>query len=406
MACNAVSRRAPRLGSAAAVAGCLLAIALGTGPAATWAQAPAPDATRPAPTATRPAPAATSTAPAATATAAAPDVVVSRNLLAGQASRPDTKLEPGGTLSLAAQRVHVADIQRLRVEAPDPEVAVALRFRRLPAARDLWALTVILVTRPRPHDYLYRSAGEQVSGGQFAPQASYRVGTGLETELTPAGGAVAEIAVQDEGDAEIRLHRQDGTLVLTVVPPGAGGHPTGAPRPWYRDDPLRFLDYQVLLGGYAKAVFANDTANWLLPAGTPEHAFLEANVRDAAGVRAAWFTRAHESFSVEQLVFTLQPVRGEWWSLWTEAGASAFQRTQTPLHGKNTAQSGVGWTAGAAAHARFGDWGATVRWADTDGPSLTQALAGWQATRHVGVALSWLSYRNASATGLALSVGF
>jgi len=372
------------------------------------AQAPATESARPEPMDRGGGPAAEAPSPGADESrlgqgpGASVSVVVVRNLFAGNESRPEVTLQPGAPLALAGERVRVEGIQRLRVESPDPQVRVALHFRRDSAAAERWSLVVIVPSRRRPHDYLYLSAGEQAQGGRLSPQTSYRVGQGLETDLTPEGGAVSEIVVQDEGDSELRLRRSDGALVLAIVPPEAGGHPTGATRPWYRDEPLRFLDYQVLVGGYAKAVFDNDYAGWMLPSGTTEHAFVEATVRDTAGVRAATFTKPHESLSVEQFVFTMQAVRGEWWSLWAEAGASASQRTRSSA----PAQSAVGWTAGAAAHVRFGDWGGSVRWADTDGPSLLQALAGWQATRHVGVALSWISYRSASAAGLAVSFGF
>jgi hypothetical protein len=383
--------------------------------AALAAEAAAPAPAPASPDAAEAAEAAPAPASVAAEAAGTVEAIVWRNLMAGAASRPETRLAPGATVSLAGERIRVAGIARLRIAATDPGVKAALHFRRDPAAQGVppdlagaerWSLTVILVARPRPHDYLYLAEGEGVRDGKFAPQPDYRVGQGLETELNPGGGSVAEIVIQDEGDTELRLRQAGDTLVLTAVTPRAGGHPTSPSRPWYRDEPLRFQHDQLLLGGYAKAVFDNDYAGWLLPSSTPEHAFLEANVGDAAGVRAAAFTKPRESFAVEQLVFMLQTVRGEWWSLWAEAGASAFQRTLSPAHAPGTTRSGAGWTAGAAAHARFGDWGGEVRWADTDGPSLTQVLAGWQAARHFGVALSWISYRSVSATGLALSFGF
>jgi len=356
---------------------------------------------------------------------------ISRNLFAerqppaGGVAAPNTEvpLDPGASLTLADRRVLTAPAQRLKLVSPDPGIAVVLRFRPTgpvlasPASDGAtWTLTVVVVARPRPHDYYYLTDGQRIVDGKLAPQTAYRLGKGLETGLAvtrePAPGAeaatdsVAEIVVQDEGDAELRLSRDGETLELNIVPPAFGGTPSGRSVLAPRSEPLRFLDYQLLAGGYLKAAFDNDYLGWIVPNGTPDHGFAEAWLWDVVGVRAAAFSFEHETFSVERLVVTQQAGRGEHWSIWLEGGASAFQHALAPVGGPTSERSGVGWTAGLTGHVRFGDWGASAHWADTDGPSYTQVLAGWQATRPVGIALSWISYRTASPTSLALSLRF
>jgi hypothetical protein len=326
-------------------------------------------------------------------------------------------LNPGSVLTLEAQRVVLAPLRRLKVVSRDPDVKVALRFRRegapagtapgapqaaTPAA---WTLTVVVIVKPRSLDYVYLAESGHVVEGRIEPQRIFRIGDGLETGLSPEGGVVREIIIQDEGDAELLLMQEGDGLRLSVVPPAFGGKPSGAPNPWWHDEPLRFLNHGVLLGGYA-AAFQNDYTDWLLAPGTTEHLFAEAWVANRVGLRAALFSFARESFGVERLVVTQQALRGERWSLWAEAGVAASQRSLTPAQGASSQQSALGWTAGVTGHLRFDDLGASVHWADTGGPSVTQLLAGWQATRRLGIALSWISYRSASATGVALSIGY
>lgn len=354
---------------------------------------------------------------------------ISRNLFAEQRPgtppvvRPEVALQPEAALTLAAQRVVSALAQRLALVSPDPEVQVALRFRRLegeraagapsssrPATADsgrpAWSLTVVVIAHPRPLDYTYLSDGQLVVDGRIEPQRTYRVGKGLETGLALADGVVSEIVIQDEGDAELRLKRDGDRLELSVVPPSFGGKPSGTSRPWYAGVPLRFLDYQVLVGGYAAALFNNDYTGFLFPGGTPDHGVVEAWLADRFGLRVAAFLLDHESFDVERLVVAQQALRGEHWSVWVEGGAAAAQHSLTPVGGPASSRSTIGWTAGLTGHVRFGSLGAMAHWADTDGPSIMQLMAGWQATRRVGLAVSWISYRSASPTGLAVSIAF
>jgi hypothetical protein len=369
--------------------------------------------------------AAESSAPQALSAPTLPErLVVSRNIFdlprpgAPLPARPEVALGPGAELTLTAQRVLTAPAQRLTLVSPDPAVTAVLRFRRMggdlatrgatapespPAA---WSLTVVLIARPRSLDYSYLADGQRVVDGRIEPQRTFRIDKGLETGLAPAGGVVGEIVIQDEGDAELRLKRDGDSLQLSVVPPAFGGEPSGTKRPWYAGEPLRFLDYQVLFGGYAAALFKNDYTGFLFPGGTPDHGVAEVWLANRVGLRAAGFVFEHESIAVEQLVVTQQAARGEHWALWAEAGAAASQHSLAPAQGAASTRSVIGWTAGVTGHLRFNDLGAMVHWADTDGPSITQVMAGWQATRRVGLAVSWISYRTASATGLVLAVGF
>ena len=414
---NSLSRLAFWFVNRVIAGGAMLAIAAGACAVTAMAQTPpAGPATQPASsigttpgasaqgTAAAPPPAQESANP--TAQAASGSLHISRNWFARETQRPEVTLTTGQPLSLGRERATTGGASHLKIVSPDPEVGVALRFRTLPEPGRPWELTVILVTRERPHDFFYLTQGELIANGELKPQTEFRVEHGIETELTTKDAPVRDVIVQDEGDAEIRIQRSDGTVTLNVVPGQYGGRAVAGSEPWYANEPLRFLDYNILAGGYSKAVLNNDYTGWILPSSTTEHGFAEAWVANAVGVRVAAFSLTRESFAVGQLVYQLQAMRGEWWSVWLEAGAAAHERTLSPAHGQSTQTSDVGWTAGATGNVRFGRWGGQVHWADTDGPSVLQVLAGWQATRKLGLALSWISYRNAEPLGLAASWQF
>jgi hypothetical protein len=434
-----MGRRAPRLA--------LWTVAYCVGAGLAWGQTPAPDTPIPPapetmtesgsgsmkalpPVAPRPdSPVPASAPPVALPPGSGEFLYVSRNLFLRadpETLRSEVDLAEGGTKALGPERMRTGPAQRLRIVSPDSKVRTALQYRprragsgdtekrnvesrssssRAESSTSGWTLTVIVLARQRPHDYLYLANGQEVREGRLEPQRDYALGKGMESDLVLPGGRVEELILQDEGDAELRLTRKGEVLELAVIPPRFGGEPSGASWPWFRGEPLRFVDYQLLAGGYAKAVFDNDYLSWLLPTSTPEHGYLEGWLGEVVGLHAAAFTLKREQFSLERLVVTQQALRGETWSVWVEGGAAAAQRTLTPTAGTTTQKSTTAATAGLAGHLRFNDFGAALHWADTGGPSYLQALLGWQATRHVGLVISWISYRSASPFSLGISFG-
>ncbi len=332
-------------------------------------------------------------APSATAgaTSAPAPLLVYRSIFPPGTLRPEAALASGAEFTVANQRVSTPPVARLRIVSPDPEVSLVLRFRdagadtsalKLPALK----LTVVIITRPKPHDFEYLSNGEVLQGGRRMPQPEYHIRAGLETDLATTTAAVTELVIQDDGQAEVRLQAQGDSLVLNVVPPQWGGAPSGTTLPYYTGQPLLFLDYRLLAGGYV------DNGLGELWVG-----------RNLVGRFNGYFP-SHGSLTLERVAATQQALRGDNWSLWLEGGAAAYQ--DTPASAGQAATSTITWELGATWHWRQGDWGAALHAATINGPTAYQALFGWQARHRLGLFLAQHGFQSQTASALGLTLDF
>lgn len=334
------------------------------------------------------------------AAASAQEVAVSRNRFAGVAERPLRALPAAGTVSIADEVWSAAGVTRLRVDSSDPQVAAVLRWRPVPAPRGAdggagpaeeppgtqrLRLTLILIVRPGQRRFLYKSQSQALTGGAFSELKRYRVGDGLETDLSGAPGRVTEIVIQDDGEAELRLSRDGDLLTLVVVTPEGGGEPTGPGPPYYAGRSLKFADYGLLATGYT------------------ENGYGELLLWDTLAAKINGFVSDAEEVLLLRAVLTQQAWRSRRFSLWVEGGAGFFRTEQS---GTAAQEETVSYAAGLTLHYRDGAWGAALHYGLVDESGVAMLLAGWQVGSAWGLALSWQSFEGASGAGLGASLSF
>lgn len=315
-------------------------------------------------------------------------ILVSRNIFFAQAERPLRALAPGVTQSLGPERLEVGTPTRLRLLSRSQRVSAALRFRALPADPDGWELTVYLTTEQHDRDFYYLSHGQQAVGGKLVAQADYRA-NGLETELAAADEKghprrVRQIVIQDDGQAELRVTLDGDTLQVNAVTPEFGGTPSPSRFRGGNGPPLRFLDYDILAGGYTDNAFGE---LWLF-------GFLV--------LRGNYFTNSSETRGVGRVAFTQQAWRSEHFSVWLEGGAAVSQRRNEKTHVTQAAK--VGLTAGVTGHWRYENFGASLHLGSAGDPLLVQMLAGWQFSKRWGAVLSWQQVKDSSGFGIGASM--
>lgn len=317
-------------------------------------------------------------------TAAAVEVVISRNAFTGQADRPTQPLPPGQPTELRSEIRRVTGVTHLRVVPAEPSLPVVFRFRN--GAPGALILTVIVVTRPGYDSYYYRERSEELRNGVFVRRQDYWQGEFAETELEGKPGRVAEIHVQDDLAAEIRLTVEGENLVLRAVPPEQGGNLTGGRLPPFLGKPLRFLDYNLLAAGYTDNVHA-------------EVVFL----RDFA-LAVNYVTDGTTTATVVRGVARQQAARWERISIWLEGGAGYY--TLDPVDESDTTADALTWQFGVSTDYRFGDWGAAGAVSTTNGANLILLMGGWQFSKSYAALLEWQSFQGLSAFGLGMTMGF
>ena len=325
------------------------------------------------------------TAPTAIAQVTDDGIALWRDQFAEAALAPAQALREGGPTVLRDERWRVAGVDTLRVESGDPEVTVV--FRLAPAGAETAALRLRVIVLPNDGAlrYRYRQTGTVLQAEGTGPQRRFRVGDqGLRTALAGATGQVAEIVVQDDGDAELQVRRDGTTLVLDVIPPTLGGSPSGT-RPYFLGAPLKFTEYGLLASGYTDNLLGE--------------LWLGGRVLGRANLL---FSDA-ESVTLLRGLATAQAWRSQAWALWAEGGAALLRVERAGV----TTQT-VRATGGVALHWRHGPWGAAVQ-AGVLGLAENTALAllgGWQAWDWLGVVLSWQQLEGRSGFGLGAALSF
>jgi hypothetical protein len=282
--------------------------------------------------------------------------------------------------------LQVEGAAKLRVLSPDAEVAGAFRFEPVPDRPGTLELRVILYTRPDPLEYRLLGQSQVMRQGKLIPAREHFPVRGLETELSGEAGRVTRIVVQDDHGSELRWRQAGELLVLEAISPEFGGKPVGASEPWWAKRRLRFLDYDVLLGGYKGA---NLLGEWEL--------------LELLALKFNGFLGSRDSLLLGRAVLHNQVWRSETLSAWLEGGAALVQK----LDANNAATgSEVTWVLGGTGHWRSGDWGAALHLATVDGPLVAELYGGWQFSRRWGLFLALQQFRSESAYALGASVDF
>ena len=282
--------------------------------------------------------------------------------------------------------LQVEGAAKLRVLSPDAEVAGAFRFEPMPNQPGTLELRVILYARPDPLEYRLLGQSQVLREGKLVPAREHFPIRGLDTELSGETGRVARIVVQDDHGSELRWRQMGDLLVLEAIPPEFGGKPVGAAEPWWAERRLRFLDYDLLAGGFKGA---NALGEWEL--------------LDLLALKFNGFFGSRDSLLLERIVLRNQVWRSETFSAWLEGGAAFVQRLDT---GNSVTDSDVTWVLGGTGHWRSGDWGAALHVATVDGPLVAELYGGWQFSRRWGLFVAWQQFKSESAYALGLAVDF
>jgi hypothetical protein len=292
-------------------------------------------------------------------------------------------LQPGAPWYDAT--LQVEGVARLRVFSPDPEVAGAFRFEPVAGEPGALELRLILYTRPDPLEFRLLGQSRVLREGKLVPARERFPIRYMQTELSGEAGRVARIVVQDDYGSELRWSQEGDVLVLEVVPPEYGGKPVGSEEPWWARRRLRFLDYDLLAGGYT----GNAIGDW--------------EPLDFVALRFNGFFGSRDTLLLERIVIRTQAWRSETFSLWPEGGASFRQELRTDYSVK---ESEIGWVVGGTSHWRDGDWGAAAHLAYVNGPLAMELYGGWQFAMHWGLFLFWQSYDGESGYGLGGAADF
>ena len=280
--------------------------------------------------------------------------------------------------------LQVTGAAKLRVLSPDAEVAGAFRFepaRNQPGALEL---RVILYTRPDPLEYRLLGQSRVLREGKLIQAQEHFPVRGLDTELAGEMGRVKRIVVQDDHGSELRWRQVGELLVLEAIPPEFGGKPVGAAEPYWARRRLRFLDYDILAGGYKGA---NVLGEW--------------EVLDFLALKFNGFIGSHDSLLLGRAVLHNQVWRNETFSAWLEGGAAFVQQVDK---GNSVSNSGVTWVLGGTGHWRSGDWGAALHLATVDGPLAAELYGGWQFSRSWGLFVARQQFKSESAYAIGVSV--
>jgi hypothetical protein len=331
--------------------------------------------------------------------AAAADLLLYRSVFPAQRTAAPERMTAGPDTILAGTPLLAPQPARLRIASPDPTLSAALRLAPDPADPAAWILTVVLVPAGGSRTYQYLTRGVRLVNGAPETQPGYRA-DGLETDLAGAevGGTprrVSRLVVQDDGGMEVRLRLEGETLLLTAIPPALGGEPAVDRYPGGQGPPLRFLDYHLLLGGFAADSFS---------IGGTYNAFAEVYALGFLSARVNVLSTKTARLTLARLEVAQQAWRSERLSFWLDGGLRAFQE-QDPRASAG-APTTASWTFGTALHWRSGDWGAALRLAAADGPAVAEVQGGWQTWRHVGFFAFWQSVGALSDLGLGVAAGF
>lgn len=323
--------------------------------------------------------------PAATATAAG-ELLFFRTVFQAQRERPTVDLTPGEAVEVREQFWRVRGASRLRVESSDPDALVVMRFRTADERSGALVLTVTLVSRRGKYDFRYEGGSEKMEGGIIAPLKNFRVGDGIVTELAGAPGEVAEIRIQDDATAELRLLLEEGQLVLRAIPADEGGELSGRAYPIFRGQTLNFLDYTVL------------------GAGGTDNGYGEVVLFEHFALKVNGFLDGDESAVAARLVVRQQVWRSRDFALWLEGGGGFF--TQDPSDPNEEKEGEATVAFGATGIYRTGDWGVSVHAASFNGPTLAMVMAGWQFSESFSLLLEWQSLLGFSGFGAGLAISF
>ena len=277
-------------------------------------------------------------------------------------------------------------VTKLRVLSPDPNVAGAFQFEPAPGEPGTLVMRLILYTNPKPLEYRLLGQSRVMRDGKQIPAKEHFPVRGMDTELAGEGGRVARIVVQDDYGSELRWRQVGELLVLEAIPPEFGGKPSGSAESYWARRRLRFLDYDLLVGGNKGA---NALGEW--------------EVLDLLAVRFNGFFGSRDSLLLERIVLHNQVWRSETLSAWLEGGPAFVQKLNT---GNSVTGSNVTWALGGTGHWRDGDWGAALHIASVDGPLVTELYGGWQFSRRWGLFLAWQQFDGESAYALGGSVDF
>lgn len=327
----------------------------------------------------------TGTAALAQSQAQAPGgpVTVWRDQFPQAAGAPATPLAAGPPTVLTGGRSAVTGVDALLVRSPDPEVSAVFRLEPADEGAAGLRLRVIVLTSDGARRYQYKRDGTVLEAGGRAPQRIFRVGErGLLASLAGGGERVAQVLIQDDGDAELRLSREAGRLVLDVVPAAYGGDPSGT-RPYYLGQALRFVDYGLLLSGYSKNVLGE---LWLAGRLSGQANWLSSDAGDVLLLRAS---------------ATGQAWRSHAWAVWAQGGVGYLRVT-----GGGVTTETVHAAGGVTLHWRHGAWGAAAHAGLVGSSPVLTVLGGWQALDWLGVVVSWQQLEDRSGYGLGAALAF
>lgn len=310
-------------------------------------------------------------------------VMVWRDQFPQAAGAPATPLAAEPPTVLTDGRSAAAGVDALLVRSPDPEVAAVFRLEPADEGAAGLRLRVIVLTSDGAKRYQYKYDGTVLEAGGRAPQRIFRVGErGLLASLAGGGERVAQVLIQDDGDAELRLSREGTRLVLDVIPAAYGGDPSGT-RPYYLGQGLRFVDYGLLVSGYRKNVLGE---LWLA---------------ERLSGQANWLTSDEKEVLLLRASATGQAWRSHAWAVWAQGGVGYLRITEGGVTTETVHAAG-----GVTVHWRHGAWGAAAHAGRVGSTTVLSVLGGWQALDWLGVVASWQQLEGRSGYGLGAALDF
>lgn len=320
------------------------------------------------------------------APAAAREVSVTRSIFLGRAGAGAKELQPGGDVEMRGERWLVSDPERLRVESTDPEIKLLLRFEPKDGKAGTLSLTIALFNPRKQFDYQHQQQSSVMRGGRLETLKELRLGEGLETDLGGVRGEVEEITIQDDGTRELRLELRGNLLVLHVIPFEEGGNPSGAYFSYFDREPLYFLDYTLLAGGYE------------------QNAYGELVLFEDFAVMGNVITDDTNTVILARGVLRQQLLRWRRVAVSVEGGPAFY--TFDPVDTTDEDDSELLLVLGTTLNFRYGNWGAALHVSSVSGSSLAMLMGGWQFSKSFGALIEWQSFQGLSDFGLGGSWKF
>ncbi len=318
--------------------------------------------------------------------AAGAELLVFRTAFQNQEGRQTVELKPEQDVEVRDEFWRVRGASRFRVESPNPEALVVMRFRAVDERSGALALIVTFKSQRGTFDYSYPGHSEIISGGVISQRDGNRIGDGLVTDLSGTRGDVVEIRIRDDATAELRLSIFEGELLLDTIPAAEGGELSGRAFPIFRGQTLELFDYTLLGGGYT------------------DNGYAEVLLSGNFALKLNGLVDGDNSAAAVRLVVRQQLWRSRTLAFWLEGGGGVF--TQEPSDPSEEKEGEPTPVFGATGIYRSGDWSASLHAAWLNGPTLTMVMGGWRFSKSFSVFLEWQSLLGFSGQGLGLAIGF